>query len=92
LEKHHISNDATENAWFLSNLTSARKWSLEVNSHWAPFSCSCASVREYVIPLNPAGHLPVTRRGHSCSPPSALRAHTINRAHGAGGNRSAAGK
>jgi hypothetical protein len=25
LEKHHISNDATENAWFLSNLTSARK-------------------------------------------------------------------
>jgi hypothetical protein len=40
-----------------------------------------APVPEYVTPLNPAGHLPVARGGHSCSPPGTLQAHTSNRSH-----------
>jgi hypothetical protein len=40
-----------------------------------------APVREHVTPFNTAGHLPVARGGHSCSPPGALRAHTSNRSH-----------
>jgi hypothetical protein len=51
-----------------------------------------APAREHVTPFNPAGHLPLARGGHSCSPPGVLRAHTINWAHGAGENRTAAGK
>jgi hypothetical protein len=40
-----------------------------------------APVREHVTPFNMTGHLPVSREGHSCSPPSALQAHTSNRSH-----------
>jgi hypothetical protein len=72
---------------------STRKWSLQVNSHLRvavghPFLAVGGlkevprdPVREHVTPFNTAGHLPVARGGHSCSPPGALRAHTSNRSH-----------
>jgi hypothetical protein len=75
---------------------STTKWSIEVYSHLRvafghPFlavgglkEALGAPVREHITPLNPSGHLPVARGGHSCSPPREMRAHTINRAHGAG--------
>jgi hypothetical protein len=40
-----------------------------------------APVREHATPFNTAGHLPVAREGHSCSPSDALPAHTSNRSH-----------
>jgi hypothetical protein len=74
---------------------SAGKWSLVVNSHLRvvvghPFLTvgrwkKAPRVREHVTPFNPAGHLPMVRGGHSCSPPGALRAHTSNWSHVAGG-------
>jgi hypothetical protein len=63
---------------------SARKWSLEVNSRlrvavghsflavWELKEAPRTSVREHVTPFNPAGHLPVPYRGHSCSASGAL--------------------
>jgi hypothetical protein len=44
---------------------------------------SQAPIREHVTPFNPASHLPVARWGLPCSPPGALWAYAINRAHGA---------
>jgi hypothetical protein len=69
---------------------SVRKWSLVINSPLRvavrnPFhavgglkEAPRAPVREHVTPFNTAGHLPVARGGHSCSPLGALRAHTSN--------------
>jgi hypothetical protein len=55
------------------------------DASWAP-------VREHVTPFNPADHLLVTRGGHSCSLPDALRAHTSNRSHVADAKSTGAGK
>jgi hypothetical protein len=91
LEKHHVSDDATENAWSLKNHMSTRKWFLVVNIHLRvavehPFlaveglkEALRAPVLEHVTPFNTAGHLPVARGEHSCSPPGALQAQTSNR-------------
>jgi hypothetical protein len=83
---------------------SARKWSLVVNSQLRvavghPFlaveglkEAPRATVREHVTPFNTAGHLPVARGVHFCSPPGALQPHTSNRSHVAEENRTGAGK
>jgi hypothetical protein len=70
---------------------SARKWSLVVNSHLRvavghPFLAvgglkEAPPAREHFTPFNTAGHLPVARGGHSCSPPGALHAHTGNQSN-----------
>jgi hypothetical protein len=61
---------------------SARRWSVVVNRvavghRFLAVSglkeASQAPIREHVTPFKTAGHLPVARGGHSCSPPGALR-------------------